>query len=74
MFYAWMLKRRHWLDLPSFLFFGLGWYVHNAIQAVLILGIAGHNPGRALITALLDGLILLLLFRQIHRIHGAEIK
>ena len=32
-FYAWILKRRHWLDLPSFLFFALGWYLHNAIQA-----------------------------------------
>jgi len=74
LFYAWILKRRHWLDLPSLLFFAIGWYLHNAIQAaIIILSIPGHSPGRVLITVMLDGLILFLLFRQIHRVDGAEI-
>ena len=75
LFYAWILRRRGWLDPPTFLFFAIGWYLHNAIQAaIIILSIPGHSPGRVLITALLDGLILVLLWRQIRRTDGAEVK
>ena len=65
--YAWILNRRNWLTLPSFLFFGVGWYIHNAVQAAVIVSIPGKNPIRALITAVVDGLILFLLLRQIRR-------
>ena len=69
--YVWILKRRHWLDLPSLLFFAIGWYVHNALQAALVVSIPGHNPGRALVAAALQVLILVLLVRQILRSRSA---
>lgn len=65
--YAWVLNRQHWLTLPSFLFFGVGWYLHNVVQAAVIVSIPGKNPARALVMTLLGGLILFLLFRQIRR-------
>lgn len=65
--YAWVLNRQHWLTLPSFLYFGVGWYLHNVVQAAIIVSIPGKNPARALVTTLVDGLILLLLLRQIRR-------
>jgi hypothetical protein len=72
--YGKVLERRRWLDLPAFLFFAMGWYVHNALQAALIVGVLSHNPGRALVAAALQVLILLLLVRQIHRGGGAAIE
>jgi hypothetical protein len=65
--YAGILKHRRWLTLPSFLFFGVGWYLHNAVQAAVVVAIPGGNPLRALITAMIHGLILWLLLRQIRR-------
>jgi hypothetical protein len=65
--YAWVLNRQHWLALPSFLFFGLGWYLHNVVQAAVFVSIPGKDRARALITTVVDGLILFLLFRQIRR-------
>jgi hypothetical protein len=65
--YALVLDRQHCLASPSFLFFGLGWYLHNVVQAAVFVSIPGRNPARALITTVVDGLILLLLLRQIRR-------
>jgi hypothetical protein len=65
--YAWVLNRQHWLTLPSFLFFGVGFYLHNVVQAAVFVSIPGKNPARALVMTLLDGLILFLLLRQIRR-------
>jgi hypothetical protein len=65
--YAWVLNRQHWLTLPSFLFFGVGFYLHNVVQAAVFVSIPGKNPARALVMTLLDGLILFLLFRKIRR-------
>ena len=65
--YAWVLNRQHWLALPSFLFFVVGWYLHNAVQAAVFVSIPGKNLARALITIVVDGLILFLLLRQIRR-------
>ena len=68
--YAWVLKRRRWLAPPGLLFFAVGWYLHNAVQAAVITGGPGRDPMRAFLTAALDGVILLLLFRQIRRCAG----
>lgn len=70
--YAWLLRRQHWLALPSFLFFGVGWYLHNAAQATVFVSIPGKDPVRALITAAVDGLILFVLLRQIGRADTRE--
>ena len=53
--------------MPGFLFFGVGWYLHNVAQAAVIVSIPGKNPARALIVTVVDGLILFLLLRQIRR-------
>lgn len=65
--YAWILSRQKWLALPSFLFFGVGWYLHNALQAAVFVSILGKSPIRALVTALVEGLILWLLLRRVCR-------
>ncbi len=76
MLYGKILERRRWLDMPSFLFFAVGWYAHNALQAALIVAVLSHNPGQALVAAVLQVLILVLLVRQIHlhRSDGARIE
>jgi hypothetical protein len=53
--------------LPSFLFFGAGWYLHNAIQTAVFVSIPGKNAARARITTVVDGLILFRLLKQIRR-------
>jgi len=62
--YGWILRSRQWITPPAFLFFALGWYLHNAFQSLLLIGWAMKNPGRALVTAVLDAAILLFLFRR----------
>jgi hypothetical protein len=62
-----ILNRQHWLALPGFLFCGVGWYLHNGVQAGVIVSIPGTNPARALIATVVDGVILFLLLRQIWR-------
>jgi hypothetical protein len=71
--YGKILERRRWLDMPSFLFFAMGWYVHNALQAAIIVAVLGHNPGRALVAGVLQAFILLLLIREIRRSGRAEV-
>ena len=70
--YGWILKRRRWLAVPGMLFFGLGWYLHNAFQASVIVAFSGKDPARALVTAVVDGLIIFLLWRQIRRHTGLK--
>jgi len=65
--YAWLLNRYHMLALPGFLYFGMGWYLHNVIQAVLLIGLVMKKPGLGLATLLVDALILGLLFVAIRR-------
>ena len=62
--YASILDRRHWLMPPAFLFFAIGWYLHNVLQALLFIGAAAGNPARALATGITDAVILFFLFRQ----------
>jgi hypothetical protein len=62
-----ILNRQHWLALPGFLYFGAGWYLHNVVQAAVVVSIPGKNPARALIATVVDGVILFLLLRQIWR-------
>jgi hypothetical protein len=68
--YAWILRRCHMLSMPGFLYFGMGWYLHNVIQAVLLISLVMKNPGMGLATLLIDGLILALLFAAIRRCDG----
>ncbi|HTL54342.1 MAG TPA: hypothetical protein VL361_01630 [Candidatus Limnocylindrales bacterium] len=64
MVYAWILDRQQWLSPPAFLLFAIGWYLHNVVQALLFIGVASRNPGRALITAIADTALLVFLFHQ----------
>jgi hypothetical protein len=68
--YAWLLRRYHMLSLPGFLYFGIGWYLHNVIQAVLLISLVMKNPGLGLATLLVDGFILGLLIFVIRRFHS----
>ena len=63
--YRWCLRRRRWLGPPALLFFGLGWYLHNILQALVFIGLAAHEPRRALLTGLVDAAILLGLVRWV---------
>lgn len=63
--YGWLLKRFGWLSLPGFLCFSVGWYLQNAV--VSILAIMQSNPLLAAISALVDILILILVWRQVRR-------
>ncbi len=63
--YAWLLNRNGWLAPPPFAFFGLGWYLHNTLMALLTIAFLLHAAGRALYTGLVAAAILLLLFRQV---------
>lgn len=66
--YRWCLRQRQWLGPPAILFFGLGWYLHNVVQALVFIGLAAHEPRRALLTGLVDAAILLGLVRWVrHR-------
>ena len=65
--YAWILKRRQWLATPGLLFFALGWYLHNAGQALIFISLGAKLPGRALATAIADLMILILLFTLARR-------
>jgi len=42
--YGWILKRQGWLGTPAFVLFGLGWYLHNVLQAALIISLVAKNP------------------------------
>ncbi len=64
--YAWLLGRNSILTLPSFLLFGIGWYGHNALQAFVIL--MTQSPPLAIITAILHGTALVLLFLRLRRL------
>jgi hypothetical protein len=67
--YGWLLKRFGWLSLPGFLCFGIGWYLQNAVISILIrLG----NPPLAAASAVVDALILFVLWRQIRRASQAK--
>lgn len=65
--YGWILSRYRILAMPGILYFGIGWYLHNVIQAVLLITLAMKNPGLGLATLLVDGVILGLLFVAIRR-------
>ena len=68
--YGWLLKRFGWLSLPGFLCFGIGWYLHNAVISILLrLG----NPLLAAVSALVDAVILFVLWRQIRRASQAKV-
>ena len=68
--YGWLLKRLGWLSLPGFLCFGIGWYLQNAVISILVrLG----NPPLAAASAVVDALILFLLWRQIRRASLAHV-
>lgn len=60
-----ILKRCQWDTLPTFLLFGLGWYLHNIIQAGLIVSLAMGNPALGLITIAVDAGVVVLLYRAI---------
>ena len=67
--YGWLLKRFGWLSLPGFLCFGIGWYLQNAVISILLrLG----NPPLAAVSALVDAVILFVLWRQIRRASQAK--
>lgn len=65
--YAWVLSRYRMLAMPGILYFGIGWYLHNVIQAVLLITLAMKNPGLGLATLLVDGVILGLLYVAVRR-------
>jgi hypothetical protein len=67
--YGWLLKRFDWVSLPGFLCFGVGWYGQNAVISILV---RLDNPPLAAASALLDALILFLLWRQIRRASPAH--
>lgn len=65
--YGWILRRYRMLATPGILYFGIGWYLHNVIQAVLLITLAMKNPVLGLATLLVDGIILGLLHIAIRR-------
>jgi hypothetical protein len=72
--YAWILKRRQWLTAPAFLFFAVGWYIHNALQSLVFIGLAAGSTGRALLTGVTDFAILAWLFLQAHRLRTPPVQ
>lgn len=65
--YAWALGRCHMLAMPGLLYFGIGFYLYNVIQAVLLISLVMKNPVLGLATLLIDSVILGLLFMAIRR-------
>ena len=68
--YGWLLKRLGWLSLTGFLCFGIGWYLQNAVISILV---RLSNPPLAASSALVDALILFILWRQIRRVSLAHV-
>jgi len=64
--YHQILRRNHGLKFPGILFFAVGWYLQNALQAGLVIALMG-NLGLSLGTLFVDALVLFLLWRGINR-------
>jgi hypothetical protein len=59
--YARILNHRGWISSPNFLWFGFGWYLQNAVMAILVL--AAKSPPLAAATAIADIAVLGILVR-----------
>jgi hypothetical protein len=68
--YAWLLRRQRWSTTPGLLFFGIGWYSHNILTAILVIASTQKKPALAFITAAVDLLILWVLVRCIRQVRS----
>lgn len=63
--YVGILRRINGIALPSFLCFAIGWYLHNIAMSLLLLSFS--NPALAILHAIVDTLIVLLLWQNIRK-------
>jgi hypothetical protein len=63
--YAWLLRRLGGVGVPALLYFGLGWYLHNMLQALLFRGLAAGQWVVALLTTAAAVAIWTALYRRI---------
>ena len=63
--YLWIITRNNYNSLPAFLFFALGWYCHNALQALII--VLFQNPVIAIITLIVNIFLLSMFYWKIKK-------
>lgn len=62
LFYGWVMRKNRWDALPGLLFFGIGFYLHNVVQAFIILLFT--NPAVAFVHTIISVSLLAALFQR----------